>query len=155
MYIVDTNSFNVLGHYYPENFPSLWNHIDLLIKNTKFASVKEVKRELELNFHSEHLESWVKNNSKIFFPPSVDEMILVSEIFMDSTFRNLVKRNNILRGLPVADPFLVAAAKHKKASVITEEKYKKNAARIPNVCEKFKVPCINIQTFLKIEKIKF
>lgn len=154
MYIVDTNSFLVLGHYYPDNFPSIWSHIDALVKDEKLFSVKEAKRELENNFHTDHLEQWVKNNSKIFAAPSVEEMIIVSDIFTNPTFRDLIKRNNLLKGRPVADPFIVAAAKHRGGSVITEEKYKRNAARIPNVCDKFDVPCINIQDFLQSEKIK-
>jgi hypothetical protein len=153
MYIVDTSSFLVLGHYYPDNFPTVWTHINQLVKDGKFASVKEAKRELELNFHTEHLELWVKNNSRVFSTPSIDEMMIVSDIFTNSTFQALIKRSNLLKGLPVADPFIVAAAKHKNAHVLTEEKYKKNAARIPNVCEKLEVPCINMQTFLIQEKI--
>jgi len=124
------------------------------VKEGKFASVKEVRREIERNYHTEHMELWVKEKSKIFFTPSTEEMIIVSEIFSNPTFQALVKKNNLLKGLPVADPFIVAAAKTKNAHVVTEEKYKRNAARIPNVCEELNVSCINIQSFLKKEKIK-
>ncbi len=154
MYIIDTSSFLVLGHYYPDSFPSVWQHINSLVQKEKLCSVKEAKRELEINFHTEHLEEWVKSNSKIFKPPSVDEMLIVSEIFSNPTFQDLIKKNNLLKGKPVADPFIVAAAKYKTGKVVTEEKYKRHAARIPNVCEKLDVDCINIQEFLKQEKIK-
>jgi replicative DNA helicase len=155
MYVFDTNAFLVLGHYYPDNFPTLWEHLEELVVNEEMTSVKEVKRELELNSHSEHIEKWVKLHSKIFKAPSHDEMIVVSEIFQNKTFQGLVKKSNLLKGLPVADPFIVASAKVKNACVVTQEKYKKHAARIPNVCEKHDVPCIKIQTFLKQQKLKF
>lgn len=154
MYIIDTSSFLVLGHYYPDSFPSIWDHINTLVQIETLLSVKEAKRELEQNYHTEHLEVWVNLNSRIFRTPSIEEMLIVSEIFRNPTFQDLIKRNNLLKGQPVADPFIIAAAKHKGAHVVTEERYKRNAARIPNVCEKFNVPCINIQEFLKEEKIK-
>lgn len=81
-------------------------------------------------------------------------MQIVSEIFQNQTFQGLVKKQNLLKGMPVADPFIVACAKVNKASVVTQEKYKNNAARIPNVCKEFEVSCIDVQDFLKNEKIK-
>jgi len=32
--------------------------------------------------------------------------------------------------------------------VVTEEIKKEHAAKIPNVCEHFKVPCVNMEGFL-------
>jgi len=66
----------------------------------------------------------------------------------------LVRRSHILKGLPVADPFIVAAAKVYNCLVVTQESFKKGGARIPTVCEKFEVEYINIEGFLELEDIE-
>ena len=154
MYVFDTNIFLVLGHYYPDNFPSIWEHLNNLVLEEKLFSVKEVRREIEINSHTEHIADWVKANSKIFRIPTKEEMEVVAEIFHNPIFLGLVKRNNLLKGMPVADPFIVAFAKIHGAIVVTQEKHKRNAARIPNVCKTMEVPCLNMEKFLKKEKIK-
>lgn len=70
MYVLDTSAFNVFGHYYPDSFPSFWEHINELARSSSIISVKEVKREIENNSRTEHIAIWVKNNSKIFRIPS-------------------------------------------------------------------------------------
>jgi hypothetical protein len=67
----------------------------------------------------------------------------------------LVKRQNLLKGLPVADPFIIAFAKVNGAFVVTQENLVKNGARIPNVCVDFGVDCINLEQFFEKEKIKY
>jgi len=149
------NVFLTLGHYYPNRFPSVWMRIDLLVKNQKLWSVKEVKRELDKNCHFDHIEEWISNNRHIFKIPSEKEYRVVAEIFQKPNYQGLVKKQNFLKGLPVADPFIVASAKVHKASVVTQEKYKKNGARIPTVCEAFGINYINVEQFLEKEKLKF
>lgn len=46
------------------------------------------------------------------------------------------------------DPFVVAAGKVKDATVVTQEGLKPNAAKVPNVCEHFNVPCLNLEEFM-------
>ena len=62
MYIVDNNSFMVLGNYYPGSFPSIWDKIDSLVSSGKLLSVKEVRKEIEQNCRFPHIEEWIKNN---------------------------------------------------------------------------------------------
>ncbi|MEE8526835.1 MAG: DUF4411 family protein [Thermoanaerobaculia bacterium] len=54
-----------------------------------------------------------------------------------------------LLGKPVADPFLIAAAKVLDGCVVTEESFPPNAARIPNVCEHFGIDWTNFEGFLE------
>ena len=63
-------------------------------------------------------------------------------------FRQLIGQKQRLKGLPVADPFLVARGALQDASVVTEETLKPNAAKVPNVCEHFGVRSTNVQGFL-------
>jgi hypothetical protein len=118
-------------------------------------SVREVKKEIENNCPFPHIEDWVKNNSHIFRKPDTQELDVVEQIFRIPQFLGLVRRNHILRALPVADPFVVAAAKVHSGIVITREIYKDKGARIPNVCKEFNVRCINFEQFLEREKLKF
>jgi len=155
MYILDTNAFYILGHYYPSRFPTIWSHIDRLVERDKFWSVKEVRRELESNCPSEHIYNWIKTNRHIFRKPSSEELEIVSQIFQRKEFRGLVKRKNLLQGLPVADPFIVAAAKASGCLVVTQESLKIGGARIPTVCKEFDIGCINIEQFLEREELKY
>src|SRR5471030_3082879 len=103
MYIFDTNVFTAIGHFYPSRFPTIWAKIDELALNGSLRSVKEVRREIETNCPFAHIEEWVKNHHDIFLTPSDEEAEVVAKIFQKEQYRGLVKRQNILKGLPVAD----------------------------------------------------
>ena len=77
MYILDTTAFYVLGNYYPSRFPSIWEHINNLVKREKFWSVKEVRQEIEHNCPFEHIEQWVDSNRHIFRKPTSSELEMV------------------------------------------------------------------------------
>ena len=56
-----------------------------------------------------------------------------------------------LKGRPVADPFVVAAAKARGACAVTEESMRETAAKIPNVCDHFEIDWTNVEGFMKRE----
>jgi hypothetical protein len=58
-------------------------------------------------------------------------------------------------GVPVADPFVIASAKIREGIVVTEESRKPNAARIPNVCDYYKLECISFAQYLEALGWKF
>jgi hypothetical protein len=155
MYIMDTTAFYVLGNYYPLRFPSIWEHINNLVREDKFWSVKEVRQEIEHNCPFDHIEKWVDSHRHIFRKPTSRELEFVTKIFQLKQYLGLVKRSNILKGLPVADPFIVAAGKIHKGTVVTQESFKDGGARIPTVCKEFNVHCINVEEFLGREKLKY
>lgn len=155
MYIFDTNVFLTLGHYYPSRFPTIWAKMNELVNSDKIQSVKEVKRELEINSHFEHIKQWVQDNSSIFRPPSKEEGVVVAQIFQKEQYRRLVKRQNLLKGLPVADPFIIAAAKVRHGIVVTQESLKIGGARIPTVCMELGIKCIDLEKLLEYENLKY
>ena len=63
-YIFDTNCFIVIGHYYPEQFPSFWGKIHQAVENGKIISVREVRRELDRNAAEDHLVEWIETPQK-------------------------------------------------------------------------------------------
>lgn len=155
MYVFDTNVFISLGLYYPKRFPTIWENIDSLVATGKLVSVREVRRELENNCSSEHILKWVQKNRKIFRIPTNEECLIVSDIFKKNQYIGFVKRQNILKGMPVADPFIIAAAKVKGFIVVTQESNKSKGARIPTACKDFNVECIDLEGFLEKENMEY
>jgi hypothetical protein len=148
LYVFDTSSFIVLGHYFPQRFPSFWEKFDAAVSNGQVISVREVLRELENYGNRDHLEVWIARNKRIFLKSTPEEAIFVAEIFKVPHFRQNVSEKQRLKGTPVADPFVIAAAHYHDGTVITEEVLKPNAARIPNICAHFGIAWTNLEGFL-------
>ncbi|MBP6739391.1 MAG: DUF4411 family protein [Leptospiraceae bacterium] len=155
-YVIDTSSLKVVFNYYESVFTSFWENFNLAIAEEKISSVREVKNEIESFGGDDSLKEWSKKNSGIFYSPSFEELEFVTEIFKVKHFEANLSRQNILKGKPVADPFIIARAKVFDLTVITEEAFKVNGAKIPNICKHFNsIPCINLQGFMRNEKWKF
>ena len=154
-YVFDTNSFIVIGHYYPEQFPSFWDEFNQAVEASKIISVREVLRELDYVASVSHLANWVEQHRSIFITPDAATAQFVSTIFSVPHFRALVSEKNRLAGRPCADPFIIALAKVIDGCVVTEEKEKSNAPKIPNICRHFGVDCTNLQGFMEREGWSF
>lgn len=151
MYIFDTGVFIVLGHWYPSSFPTFWRKLDRLANKGKIHSVKEVRNELEYGSPVKHVDEWAKKHRNIFKKPNEDEFKVVLELMQTEKHRDLVRKKNILNGRPVADPFVIAAAKVHGRCIITQEKYRPHGARIPTICEELGIECANLEGFMKRE----
>jgi len=154
-YVFDSDSLiNLFKHYYPERFPTLWEKFDALISEGKLISVREVVNEIGSNEDS--LGIWAKEQKNILFLEStVEELQFVSEIFKVRHFQAMIRKQERLKGKPVADPFVIARAKILDACVVTQEKNTENAAKIPNVCDHFGIDCINLEGFMEKENWTF
>ena len=150
-YVFDTNSFRVIGNYYPNQFPTFWRLFNQAVAVGTIISVREVRRELDIQAHHTHLFDWVRDHGAIFSSPEPVELLFVNRIFSIRHFQTLVSQKSVLNGLPCADPFIIARAEIISGCVVTEEKGRKNAARIPNVCEEFGVDCTDLQGFMERE----
>jgi hypothetical protein len=67
----------------------------------------------------------------------------------------LIGAKQVLRGTPVADPFVIARAAVLGGTVVSEESFKPNAQKIPNVCQHFGIPCIKLGDFLRTQRWTF
>lgn len=155
IYVLDTNSFIVCSHYFPARFPTFWNQFDALVEDGRIISVREVKNELEHEASREHLRNWIDANRSIFLPPNAQETQFVAQIFAVPHFQQLIGKKQRLAGRPVADPFVIASAHVRGACVVTEESFKPNAAKIPNVCGRFGIDCISIEKMMERENWVF
>lgn len=150
VYVFDTNSISVLiKHFYERRFPSLWESIDELVNGGHMVSVREVRRELSSVFSRNPFVDRSTITATFFQVASPVELSLVRDIFKNKRFEDLVSRKNILQGAPVADPFIIAKAEAHSGVVVTQEEYKPNGVKIPNVCNERKVECINLEVFME------
>ena len=151
IYVFDSNSFGVLKNFYPGVFGGFWEQFDELVAAGRLLSVREVERELSRREDSEHLVEWVGNNHAIFAGPTEDELARISEIFAVAHFQQLIGQKQLLKGYPVADPFVVARAWERGGCVVTEERHRPHAGKVPNVCERFDVDYTNVEGMLARE----
>ena len=101
------------------------------------------------------INQWARQNIAMFTAPTYEEMQFVKEIFKVEHFQVIISRKNLLNGKPVADPFIIAKAKIIDGIVVTNEVNNPNGAKIPNICERFNIKCINLERFMEIEKWSF
>lgn len=149
IYVFDTSSIRSLQHFYPSVFKTIWGGLDTLIQQQNLISTREVWNELERQNVSADVLAWAKQNKQIFTTPAAAELQFVAQIFQIKHFQSLIGEQQRLKGTPVADPFVIACAKIKGGTVVTEERLKPTAAKIPNVCQHFNVPCIDLERFMQ------
>ncbi|MGD2090674.1 MAG: DUF4411 family protein [Candidatus Aminicenantes bacterium] len=141
----------MFNHFYPDRFPSLWEKFESLKSENKIVSVREVENEINTYLGTNRLTEWAKKNRDFFAQPTQEELLIVTEIFKIAHFQTLIREKKRLKGEPVADPFVVAKAKACNGCVVTEEQWKKDSGKLPNVCQHFDIPCINLEEFMKRE----
>ena len=154
-YVFDSDSLiNLFMHYYPRRFPTLWEQFDALVSVGELISVREVFN--EIGSRKDSLGTWAKKQKNILFlETTFEEFKFVAEIFQVRHFQAMIRKQERLKGKPVADPFVIARAKILNACVVTQEKKTENAAKIPNVCDHFGIPCINLEGFMEKENWTF
>ncbi len=111
-YVFDSDSLiNLFRHYYPERFPTLWEQFDALVSGGELISVREVFN--EIGSSEDSLGTWAKEQKNILFlETTVEEFKFVAEIFQVRHFQAMIRKQERLKGMPVADPFVIARAKY-------------------------------------------
>ena len=155
-YIFDTSSISELHHFYPSRFPTLWENIDEMVNSGVIYSIKEVRRELE-NCSKENYDIHKRENVKVVFYEDLSEedFRIVTEILSHKGNQELVHKKSINRGTPCADPFLIAKAESTNSVLVTEEQYVRGGLKIPTICEKRNIRCINLVQFMEEQKWSF
>ncbi len=149
IYVVDSCVFrHIFIHVYRTVIPEIWDSLEHMLSTGEVISVREVYRELELQFSNEgSVLQWLKKHRRSFLKATDEEAKLVREIYSFRNFQNGVSEKNILAGRPVADAFLVARAKSLGGTIVTREVWKPNAASIPNICDELDVKYIGEEEF--------
>ena len=112
-----------------------------------------IQREIydEIFKKDDKLSHWLKQCNFSIIETDVDTAREVAQI--NEQFQGLIKES---KGRSLADPFVIAIAKREKATVVTmEDEGSESKPKIPYVCHKLDVRCINLFSFIKENGIKF
>ncbi len=159
IYSIDTDALiNAWRRYYPKDIlPDLWDKFEEMVQNGSLIATEEVFK--ELNKQDDELTEWAKNNEKMFI--SIDTEIQQSVRDILQEYPKLI---NVKKSKSMADPWVIALAKIKKAKVVTGEKAaqsqskkvdKANTVKIPDICRVFNIPCFDIIGFCRDLKLVF
>jgi hypothetical protein len=137
--------------YFPDKFISLWREFEKLISSGMVIIPREVFD--EICAQDDKLSRWARENEKMIEDIDEDQLKLTAEI--QNKFKNLIDLN---KQITDADPFIIALAKIKKATIVTEEGFAGHGAKklkIPNVCSHYKIRCIKTTDFINEQDWRF
>ena len=154
LYVLDSNVFISFKHYYSEVFISFWDKLQLLKDENKLISVYECFNEINGSVE-EPVQSWILKNDDIFLEPQPKEYDFLAGMFQNEKNRESVPKKAIAKGTASADSYIIAKAHSIGGTVVTEEKYKPNSAKIPTICKNYNIPCINSKQMMINEKMIF
>lgn len=154
-YVFDNSPLSVLfKNFYRRTFRSLWEHFDELVANGEIVSTREALREIEGGAPDE-LIAWAKQHNRLFATPTAAEGKFVARIYAVRHFQQNIEQQKLLKGGKNADPFVIAKAAVEGRAVVTMEQLKRNAARIPNICQHFSIKCLTLEEFMDEQGWKF
>ena len=155
IYVLDTNVIsNLHKNYYRKRFVSLWKEFDQLVAVGKITSTREAFRELHDGVRGGDTE-WANANEALFVTPNAKEASFVGEIYSVAHFQANIERQKLFKGGRNADAFIVARAYAINGVVVTMERLKPNAVRIPNICDHFEIPFLDLEGFMETEGWEF
>ena len=148
-YCLDTNVFIEpwKRYYSPQFTKGYWELLKQFGKKDIIFATMEVKNEIKKI--DDDLLQWVKA-SYLFRDPDKSVQTKLRKIM--EKYPKLVDN---FRGRSIADPWVIAHAQSEDATVVTTEQKAPKKIKIPDVCEKENIPCIDIHDFIKQLKIEF
>jgi len=168
LYVVDTSFLIEVHKRYPEKtLPGIWKDIESLIHVGRIVAPEFVKK--EINRQDDDLKEWVNNHSEMF--ESISTELWASTGIVVNKFTRTA--HALSQNPDHADPFVIGLAmKLEKQSrfvphiivVVAEEKSKlagnpdlrdNEIEKIPDVCQKFGIPCITHLEMFKREGFRF
>ncbi len=156
LYIFDTNILvEAKNRYYGLDFaPGFW---DFVVRESQKVSLKSNDMVLmELQEYKDELSDWTKGKSDVFDISSDEEEIQkhfrrVADFVNKHPHYSEAEKSNFLAK---ADPWLIAAAIHMEAILVTHEKVvgdNSQKVKIPNVAKEFGIKTVN--TFEMIRQL--
>lgn len=159
-YVLDANVFITANRQYYsfELAPKFWDSLVSHAKDGRIESIDRIKNELERG--KDDLSKWAKGDFSHYFASTDDDEVIESyrEImgWVNSQRQFTDEAKAEFAGNP--DGWLVAYAKAKKRIIVTHEvlaPYARNKIKIPNICQAFNVPFVNVFEMLRSLKVKF
>lgn len=125
---------------YPRRiFKGFWERYEDLVASGDAVAIEEVYKEIEKK--DDELLEWTKVRREMFVPLETDIQLALAEVL--SLSEKMVGNQ---KGRNAADPWVIALAKARGLTVVTMERSngKLHKPKIPDVCQAFNVPCIDI-----------
>ena len=120
----------------------------------KITSTREAFHELHDGVPGADTE-WAKANAGLFASPGAKEGAFVAQIYSVAHFQANIEKQKLFKGGRNADAFVVARAYAIGGTVVTMERLKPNAVRIPNICQRFNIPFLDLEGFMESEGWEF
>lgn len=149
IYCFDTSAFINSWHRYhtPKVFPAIWEKISELVKSGRIIVCKEVQK--EINNGNDDLKTWFRSVNSCVQPYDTTQFGIVAAIV-----NKYPKVSHYNKPKPVhADPFVIALAKVKNATVVTWEGGGGDPLnpKIPSLCKENGVDSCNMIQFFEKE----
>ncbi len=148
-YCIDTSSLIAAWEErYPiDHFPNFWKLFETAIEDGNIFASIAVHDETERK--SKELYEWLSDRADIFVELEEDVQVEVKAILAKHPKLVMEKKQRY-----AADPFIIATAKVKGLTIVTEEKVTGtlNRPNIPDVCNDYGLAYINLLQFIKTEK---
>jgi len=125
-----------MNYYRPKTFPHIWGKLEPMIEKGLIVSPIEVY--FEIANRSDEISEWVKQNKEKLFV-ELDELQIAATKEILGKYKRL---HDIKKTKFDADPFVVALARVKNLTVVSNEKKTKIESRqnIANVCSTYNIP---------------
>ncbi len=146
-YCIDTSAIVTMWreHYRPQNFPTVWRFMGLVIDEGELVAPREVYDELQEG--RDGLFEFVRRKQSKFVKDLDEEQIkLMFEI--KARFPQL---SDDKKTIPDADPFVIALARQKGWRVVTSES-DRSPIKIPAACKHYGIPYLSPADFIAEKK---
>lgn len=148
-------------YYSPDLCSDYWNILNELGKQKRIFIPEEVKSEIIVADSSDKTEDdlskWLKRSTIPIHKPTENVIACWQKILQADPSHRLLVDN--IKGRSLADPWLIAHALDRNATVVTKENMdsamNSKRIRIPNVCKNMGVRCIDDFEFIKEIGVKF
>ncbi len=153
MYVFDTSALSsLIKNFYRKRFPTLWGYFDDLAAKGGVTSTREVRHELNRRTAD---DDFVREYRNIFTTPTPEEARFIMKIYEIRHFQQNIELQKMVAGGYNADAFVIAKAAVNNGTIVTLERERPNAARIPNICRHFGIACCDLEQFMEAEGWKF
>lgn len=151
-YSVDTSilitCWNVTHN--PENHPTFWTNIDILVANGSLLASEEVL--VDLAKQDDEVYAWARERHEMFIPLYAEIQVAVKDILRD--YHRLIDTR---RNRSSSDPWVIALALVQGLTVVTAEKptRKLDKPKIPDVCDALGINCVTINELIREQGWRF
>ncbi|NMC60013.1 MAG: DUF4411 family protein [Candidatus Methanofastidiosa archaeon] len=155
-YVIDTSSIlegATNRRYELELFPTHWNNLSKIINEKIVVSTPLVLE--ELGKKDDDMFKWAESRQNMFQP--IIENVQIEHANLFTAFPDWAE-HNINKKPTWADPELIAYSKAFDLTIVTQEKCNINAQKeenykIPTICFKYGVKCIDLLELIRREKL--